>query len=161
MDTDAHPASTASAIEKREASQLVDPHLAGLIEANTAGGERTLAIGEMARECDVTLRALRFYEGKGLLKPNRDGTTRAYDATALRRLRIIVRAKLVGFSLIEIRELLDLIFSAKPLDRRLGGTLERLRRQVGHLEDQQREVANALTTITDEIRILESRIGGA
>ena len=142
-----------------ETSAHGDDRLAGLMEPSDDGSARRLTIGEMARECGVTLRALRFYEGKGLLKPSREGTSRAYDATALRRLRIIVRAKQVGFSLIEIRDLLDLVFSTKPIERRLAGTLERLKSQVGLLEEQQQEVARALSTIGEEIRAIEAKIG--
>lgn len=155
----ADPAFALNETDFGEATVPGDDRLAGLMEPSEDWSARRLTIGEMARECGVTLRALRFYEGKGLLKPSREGTSRTYDATALRRLRIIVRAKQVGFSLIEIRELLDLVFSAKPLERRLAGTLERLRSQVGQLEEQQREVARALTTIGAEIRALEERIG--
>lgn len=142
-----------------EISAAGDDRLARLMEPSEEDAARRLTIGEMARECGVTLRALRFYEGKGLLKPSREGTSRAYDATALRRLRIIVRAKQVGLSLIEIRDLLDLVFSTKPLERRLAGALDRLRSQVAQLEEQQQDVARALTTIGEEIRAIEERIG--
>jgi DNA-binding transcriptional MerR regulator len=134
--------------------------LAFLIDRREAPADHLRTIGEVSRECGVTLRALRFYEGKGLLRPSREGATRLYDDVALRRLEIIVRAKRVGFTLIEIRELLDLIFSPAPVAERLGGTLDRLRRQVDLLEIQRLEVERALDTAHGEIAALEHGLGG-
>ena len=68
----------------------------------------TYTIGELAREFGVTARALRFYEDKGLLDPARDGQNRVYSARDRARLQLIVRGKRVGFSLVEIRQMLDL-----------------------------------------------------
>ncbi len=133
--------------------------LASLIDEPTPPGERLWTIGELSRECGVTLRALRFYEGKNLLRPSRDGTARYYDENDRRRLKIIVRAKRVGFSLVEVRDLLDLVFSSEPASRRLQVALERLARQVENLEEQRREAEVSLTTIRQEISALEARIG--
>jgi DNA-binding transcriptional MerR regulator len=64
------------------------------------------SIGDMARTFGVTLRALRFYEDRGLIQPMRVGALRLYDASARERLRTILKGKLLGFTLTEIRELL-------------------------------------------------------
>src|SRR5664279_959196 len=64
----------------------------------TANDDRLHTIGEMARTYGVTLRALRFYEDRGLLKPLRDGTTRYYDAKARARLELILKGKTLGFT---------------------------------------------------------------
>lgn len=132
--------------------------LASLIGEQGVLEDRVWTIGELSRECDVTLRALRFYEGKGLLRPMREGTARLYDDVDRRRLKIIVRAKRVGLSLVEIRELLALIFSDEPVVMRLGETLDRLRRQVDQLEAQRRDVDISLSTLREEISVLESRL---
>lgn len=132
--------------------------LASLIGEQGVLDDRVWTIGELSRECDVTLRALRFYEGKGLLRPMREGTARLYDDIDRRRLKIIVRAKRVGLSLVEIRELLALIFSDEPVVMRLGETLDRLRRQVDQLEAQRRDVDISLSTLREEISVLESRL---
>lgn len=134
--------------------------LADLVVRRPAPTERLATIGDVARECRVTLRALRFYEGKGLLEPIRDGSTRLYDEEALRRLRIIVRAKRVGFSLAEIRELLDFLSATSPIPRRLAGTLDRLRRQVDLLEMQRREAELSLLVLGREIAALEAVVEG-
>lgn len=132
--------------------------LASLIGEQGVLEDRVWTIGELSRECDVTLRALRFYEGKGLLRPMREGTARLYDDVDRRRLKIIVRAKRIGLSLVEIRELLALIFSDEPVVMRLGETLDRLRRQVDQLEAQRRDVDISLSTLREEISVLESRL---
>lgn len=132
--------------------------LASLIEERNVSGDHSWTIGDLSRECGVTLRALRFYEGKGLLHPAREGTARFYDEADRRRVKIIVRAKRVGFSLVEVRDLLDLIFSPEPTPRRLGGTLDRLRHQVEQLEILRREAEQSLVSIREEIEALQTRL---
>ena len=68
---------------------------------------RLAAIGEVAREFGVTLRALRFYEDKGLIAPLRQGVTRLYRPEDRRRLGLILKGKRLGFTLQRIRALLD------------------------------------------------------
>ncbi len=70
--------------------------------------ERTFAIRQLCQEFKVTPRALRFYEDKGLLQPARDGMNRVYSHRDRVRLQLILRGKRVGFSLNEIREILEL-----------------------------------------------------
>lgn len=70
-----------------------------------AGGE-FLSIGEMAQSYGVTLRALRFYEARGMLQPQRDGSSRFYNAAARHQLELILRGKKLGFKLSEIRNML-------------------------------------------------------
>src|ERR1700710_1180630 len=68
-------------------------------------------ITELAREFEVTPRAIRFYENQGLLTPAREGTNgmrRVYSARERTRLRLTLRGKRLGFTLSEIRRLLDL-----------------------------------------------------
>ena len=67
-------------------------------------------IGEMCGEFDVTLRTLRFYEAKELISPKRDGQKRLYDKRSKARLKLILQGKRFGFSLEEIRQLLDLYY---------------------------------------------------
>ncbi len=64
---------------------------------------KTYTISELAREFQVTPRALRFYEDKGLLSPTRDGLNRVYSTRDRARLKLILQGKSVGFSLSDIR----------------------------------------------------------
>jgi DNA-binding transcriptional MerR regulator len=66
------------------------------------------SISELAREFDVTPRAIRFYEDQGLLAPRRDGQRRIYAPRDRTRLKLTLRGKRLGLSLSEIRELIDL-----------------------------------------------------
>ena len=66
------------------------------------------SISDLSEEFDVTPRALRFYEDEGLISPIRRGLTRVYTKRDRARLAWILRAKRVGFSLSEIREMIDL-----------------------------------------------------
>lgn len=66
------------------------------------------SIGELAREFDVTPRAIRFYEDQGLLAPRREGQRRIYTARDRTRLKLTLRGKRLGLTLSEIRELIDM-----------------------------------------------------
>ncbi|MCC8234911.1 MerR family transcriptional regulator [Pinisolibacter aquiterrae] len=134
--------------------------MASLVRGEIADRERMWTIGELARECDVTLRAMRFYEAKGLLKPARDGMARLYDAENRRRLQIILRAKKIGFSLVQIRDLLGLTTSREPLEHRLTSLRDHLIRQTEQLEHLRREAEEALTAIGDEIGALDRSLAG-
>ena len=63
-------------------------------------------IGDMARLYGITLRALRFYEDRGLIAPLRHGTTRFYDPECRKRLELILKGKHLGFTLTQIRAML-------------------------------------------------------
>ena len=66
------------------------------------------SIGELAREFDITPRAIRFYEDQGLLAPRREGQKRIYTPRDRTRLKLTLRGKRLGLSLSEIRELIDM-----------------------------------------------------
>src|SRR5262249_37647301 len=70
--------------------------------------QRLYSIAELAREFAVTPRTIRFYEDEGLIKPQRQGLIRIYSSGDRARLSWILRGKRLGFSLGEIKELLDL-----------------------------------------------------
>ena len=82
--------------------------------------ETTLSIGEIAREAGVSVSAIRFYERKGLLpEAERVGGKRRFGPEAVRRLRVIEVAKQAGFSLEEVRGLLDSIDGGAPAHQEL------------------------------------------
>lgn len=70
--------------------------------------EQTYTITELARDFDVTPRAIRFYEDQGLLKPSRAGRARIYTKADRTRLKLTLRGKRLGLSLAEIKELLEM-----------------------------------------------------
>jgi DNA-binding transcriptional MerR regulator len=101
--------------------------------------QRIYSIAELSREFAITPRTIRFYEDEGLIKPRRQGTTRLYTAGDRTRLSWILRGKRLGFSLAEIRELLDLY----QVDRTgLQQLRELLRRCQVHIADLERKRAD-------------------
>jgi len=103
----------------------------------------TYSIADLAREFDVTHRAIRFYEDEGLLSPARDGTRRVYSKRDWVRLKLILRGRRLGFSLAEISEMLELYDSA-PDERaqleKFVGALTARREQLEHQREEIEEV---------------------
>jgi DNA-binding transcriptional MerR regulator len=113
--------------------------------------DRLWAIGELARELEVTTRAIRFYEAKGLIAPARRGAQRAYSRRDRARLKLILRGKNLGFSLETIAEYLKL-YDADPAQ--IAQTQMLLERTEQAIEDLQAKRADLDRTLKDlkEIR---------
>ena len=77
--------------------------------------DKTYSISELAKEFDVTTRAIRLYEESGLLAPERDGNRRIYHEKDRVRLRLTLRGKRIGFTLAEVKDMFDL-YDSKPID---------------------------------------------
>ncbi len=76
----------------------------------------TYAIRELTQEFEVTARTLRFYEDKGLLTPIRQGVTRIYSEKDRVRLELTLRGKRLGFSLEEIKDIIEMYDPDQPGD---------------------------------------------
>ena len=115
--------------------------------------ERTYTISQLAREFEVTPRALRFYEDKGLLTPRRDGMNRVYSHRDRARLQLILRGKRVGLSLIEIKEILHLY----KVDQRAQAqtALKKYKARIVALEAQREDVDAAIEILQDSIKQVE------
>lgn len=114
---------------------------------DTAERGRTWSIGELSREFGATARALRFYEDKGLLSPVRDGLNRIYTVRDRARLQLILRGKRVGFSLTEIREMIDLYDLGDNQRAQLRHTLDKYRKQIAVLKRQREDIAGAIEAL--------------
>ena len=82
----------------------------------------TYTITELAREFDITPRAIRFYEDQGLISPRREGTggrTRVYSARERTRLKLTLRGKRLGLTLSEIKDLVDMYESPQDSSAQL------------------------------------------
>ena len=111
--------------------------------------ERLLTITELAHELGVTARAIRFYESKGLLEPQRVGANRVYTHRDRGRLLIILRGKRLGFSLASIKHYLDL-YDAEPAHRtQLLHLLAGTRRRIAELEQQREDLEQTLAELRD------------
>lgn len=105
-------------------------------------GSGFFTIGDLSREFEVTLRALRFYEDKGLLNPSRDGLTRLYSGQDREHLKLILKGKRLGFTLVEISEMIAHHGDGKS--PRLSMSAETVKEQIAHLERQRVEIDEAL-----------------
>ncbi len=114
------------------------------------------SISDLTAEFAVTARALRFYEEAGLIAPARAGTSRIYSKRDRARLAWIVRARNVGFSLIEIRELIDLYDLQDGRVEQRRRTIERCREQVGKLESQRSDLEAAIAELSQFITHIET-----
>lgn len=115
-------------------------------------------ISELAEELDATPRAIRFYEDKGLISPQRAGTTRVYTHRDRGRLILILRGKRLGFSLREIREWLTL-YDADPDQvtqmKLLRGKIDE---RLDALEQQQRDLEETLVELREIKRQVDSHL---
>jgi len=114
----------------------------------------TYTISELAQEFDLTTRAIRFYEDMGLLAPQRDGPggrNRIYSARDRTRLKLTLRAKRLGLSLSEAREIIDTYDSPRDTAPQLRKFLEILTAHRAQIEEQLAEIQANL----DEVRVHE------
>lgn len=113
-------------------------------------------ISDLTAEFGVTARALRFYEDEGLISPSRAGLSRIYSKRDRARLAWIMRAKNVGFSLTEIKEMIDLYDLGDGRTRQRKVTLERCREKVARLTEQRDDIDAAIKELTDFIALVEN-----
>ena len=119
------------------------------VSPSTAGA--TYTIGELAREFDLTTRAIRFYEDCGLLMPQRRGRSRIYTSRDRTRLKLTLRGKRLGLTLAEVKELVDMYESPRDTQAQLRKFLEVLAAHRAQLEQQFTDLHATL----DEVRAHE------
>lgn len=120
--------------------------------------QRWFTIGDLAREFDVTLRTLRFYEDKGLLDPRREGLNRLYSRRDRARLKIVLLCKRVGFSLTEIKEMLDLYDLKDGQMTQLRTVLRKFTDQVAVLEEQKKDIEAGIVELHENIADITAAI---
>ncbi|MDP2580794.1 MerR family DNA-binding transcriptional regulator [Shimia thalassica] len=112
----------------------------------------TLTIREMCDAFDVTPRTLRFYEAKELLFPIREGQKRLFTKRDRARLKLIVRGKRFGFSLEEIRQLLDLYDMGDQQATQLQRTYEVAQQRLQDMEEQRDELNEAIDDLKEQLK---------
>src|SRR5262249_47589493 len=112
------------------------------------GRRAYFTIQELTRECGVTARTLRFYEEKGLLTPRRNNQKRLYSRRDRARLKYVLMGRGVGFSLDEVREMLDLYDVGDGQETQLRVALAKFQERIARLERQKGEIE----WILDELR---------
>ena len=111
----------------------------------------TYTIAELAREFDITARAIRFYEDHGILSPAREGAggrNRVYTPRDRTRLKLTLRGKRLGLTLSEIKGLVDMYESPKDTAAQMHRFLDVLAHQRQTLEQQREDIEVALAEIT-------------
>ncbi|WP_260295945.1 MerR family transcriptional regulator [Sedimenticola hydrogenitrophicus] len=115
--------------------------------------DKLLTVTELAEAFNVTPRTIRFYETKGLISPQRVGSTRVYTYRDRARLKLILRAKRLGFSLTDIREYLNLYNVDPEQIEQQQLLLTKISRRIEELEQQQEDLVATL----DELRDIEQQ----
>ncbi|MEA3261877.1 MAG: MerR family DNA-binding transcriptional regulator [Pseudomonadota bacterium] len=126
------------------------------LERPDALAREQFTISDLTAEFGLTARALRFYEDEGLIAPARQGLSRVYSKRDRARLAWIMRAKNVGFSLTEIKEMIDLydLGDGRVEQRRV--TVARCKQQVERMQAQRADIDAAIKELTDFITLVEN-----
>lgn len=127
------------------------------VEADVEGQE-LMRIGDMARTYGVTLRTLRFYEDKGLLSPLRDGSARLYTRRDRARLKLILLGRKVGFSLRDVKQMLDLYDPSGTNTKQLRLALEKSEKQLARLQKQRLAIDEAIGELAGTMSLVRQML---
>jgi DNA-binding transcriptional MerR regulator len=120
--------------------------------------DRLYSVSELGRDLGVTARTLRFYEDRGLLLPNRAGTTRVYTHRDRARMILILRGKRLGFSLREIKDYLDLYDADASQQEQVRALLRAANARIAALEQQRAALDQTLLELNDIRSLAEAAL---
>lgn len=118
-------------------------------DEGAGAGSDLITVTQLAERLGVTARAIRFYEDKGLIKPQRLGATRVYTRREQARMKLILRGKRLGFSLREIAEFLDLYDVDTTQRTQMRALIERVQRRAADLKEQRQAITQTLAELAE------------
>lgn len=121
--------------------------------------EEFMRIGDVSDSFGVTLRTLRFYEDKNLIQPRRQGVTRLYSRRDRARIKLILLGKKVGFSLREVKQLIDLYEPGGSNGVQMKAILEKSTKQLDKMKQQRAAVDEAISELVNGINMLAGKLG--
>jgi DNA-binding transcriptional MerR regulator len=119
------------------------------------------AIADLAREFGISTRAIRFYESKGLLNPERVGSTRVFRRRDRARLILILRGKRLGFSLRDISDYLSLYEADRTQQAQVSLLMEMVDQRMMMLEQQLGDLQTTLTELREIKKLAGERLAQA
>jgi|HubBroStandDraft_2_1064218.scaffolds.fasta_scaffold187783_2 DNA-binding transcriptional MerR regulator len=131
-----------------------------VIKASCEVMSRIYTIRQLTKEFAVTARTLRFYEDEKLIAPSRRGQTRLYSGRDRARIILILRGRRLGFSLKDIREVLDMYDSKDGEHAQMVHTRRKFEERIHVLERQKLDIDQALAQLRDGIRDIDSALDG-
>ena len=128
------------------------------MSTKSAPGAPRFTITQLAEDFAITPRAIRFYEDKGLLAPERNGQARIYSLSDRQRLSLVLRGRRVGFTLAEIKELLDLYDLPDERETQMRQSLAKFRQRIDSLLRQRDDIDEAIGELEQASRTIELRL---
>lgn len=116
------------------------------------------AIADLAREFGISTRAIRFYEAKGLIKPDRVGGTRIFRRRDRARLILILRGKRLGFSLRDISEYLSLYDADRTQNAQVALLVEKVDQRLALLERQLEDLKTTIAELREIRKLADERL---
>ena len=120
---------------------------------------QTYTISELAREFGVTTRTIRFYEEKGLVKPQREGQKRLYSPADRVRIKLILRGKRIGMTLQESVELIDMYDPQRNNTQQLQSLISTVSERRASLLQQKKDIDDMLTGLGEVQELCEKTLG--
>ena len=115
---------------------------------------KTYSISDLSKEFDITPRSIRFYEDQGLLSPSRKGRQRVFSSGDYVRLKLILRGKRLGFSLAEVKEIIELYDADSHGQEQMVYFMEKIKQRRASLEQQQQDIQDIL----QDLKKVEKRV---